>query len=351
MLNTIQKERLKKEVNATWELATGTKDPVDSNVEMLIDYLTEDDFKCYGALYQHATEDMRSYYKAFDKVERFLTIGASGDQLLNAVSMGAKKIDVFDKNCLSKRGCALKVASVKTLSNKDLIAYFFSHRNNLYQRVSPKLTEEDLTYWNSVYDILSESEIQARLFAYRYLGQNIIRSINPYLDDENYALLKDQLEDVEINYIDAPLEALGEKIQGKEYDAINLSNIYEYINFRKNTSMENAQNFHDYIMETIFPHLSKNGKMMVAYMYGFNDKVKRFVEEEYQKRPEDLVYQKNIPLSQLGDYLDGFTSQNLSYAYLLDTFKNDNIETIPTENIVYGQSFDKSHDLALIVKR
>ena len=48
MLNTIQKERLKKEVNATWELATGTKDPVDSNVEMLIDYLTEDDFKCYG---------------------------------------------------------------------------------------------------------------------------------------------------------------------------------------------------------------------------------------------------------------------------------------------------------------
>ena len=40
----------------------------------------------YEGLYTFATEDMASYFKEFKVTDSFLTIGASGDQVINAIN-------------------------------------------------------------------------------------------------------------------------------------------------------------------------------------------------------------------------------------------------------------------------
>lgn len=351
MLSAVEKEKLRKEVDETWKIATSPKTKTECMVEMLINYMTEDDFQEYGPLYRHATEDMRTYYKAFNSVEDFLTIGASGDQILNAVSMGAKRIDVFDKNSLSKRGCALKVAAAKKVDKEKLLDYFRNLSASTYRKIMPALKESDAAYWNAVYDILDEDEIARNLFPYRGLTRLQEMSINPYLDGYAYEKLKDQLKDVEINYIDSSLESLHKHIEGRKYNGINLSNVYEYLNYGYDTNYENAKLFHDYIMESIYPHLKDDGKIMVAYMYAFNENVRKFIMDAYREQDENIIRTRAINLSQIEKYLSGLTFQNLSYGLLMEVFKNDPIECVETDHIVYGQSLEMDHDMALMIKR
>ncbi len=50
-------------------------------------------------------------------------------------------------------------------------------------------------------------------------------------------------------------------------------------------------------------------------------------------------------------YLPGLTSQNISYHYRFEAFKEDQIETIQTEHVQYGQSTDISHDMSIFLRK
>ena len=351
MLSYVEKQKLKEEINETLKILNDNSPQENQLVEMLIHYMTEDEFQEYAPLYRHATEDMRTYYAPFNSVEDFLTVGSSGDQILNAVNMGAKRIDVFDKNNLSKRGCALKVAAAKRLSKEKLLEYFDNFNERIYQELRSELSKEsDCAYWDSLYDMARPSIIRKKLFPYKGLPNYLERQINPYLDEENYELLRDKLKSVEINYIDSSLENISQHIQGRKYDAINFSNVYEYLNFGNNVSLENAKQFHDYVMGCIYPHVKEGGKIMAAYMYAFSESVRDFVSNAY-KNEENFVLSRVIDITSVSRYMSGLTSQNLSYAFLMNAFEHDNVEYVKTDHIVYGQSFDDSHDLALMIKK
>lgn len=348
MMTYNEKEELKREINNTISIMeqTGMKDYLFQQITHTSGF----DNKC-SPLYLFGTEDMRTYYKEYGSPETFLTIGASGDQLLNAILLGAKKIDVFDSNPLSKRGCALKVSAFIELSKKDFLKFYRRFSVGIFNRFSNSLSEKDYAYWNSLYELKSADDIANHLFAYNRLESEIIKKINPYLDDDNYEKLKDLIKNVEINYHDADLYSLPKYLKGKKYDGINLSNIYEYIVFGAKTNEAEVAAFYEFIMNEIYPHLNNGGKAMIAYMYAFNDAVKKFVDELYLEHPDKFLPSGAIRMVDLPYYQKGLTAQNRSYSLLLDKFEQEPIEKIATEHIVYGQSVDMSHDMAIMLKK
>ncbi len=348
MLTQIEKEQLKREINNSIRIV---KRSDEATLDKVITGTSSGDvYEDYDYLYRHATEDIRSYTPSFNHPTSVLTIGGSGDQLLNAINIGAKKIDVFDKNRLSKHNCALKVTAAKTLSREDLIAYFYQLRKEYFDILSSSLPEESHAYWESLYELFSSKELKNNLFRYKYLGREVVESINPYLDRENYVGLKDKIASASVNYIDASFYELPKYLGDNKYDVINLSNIYEYINY-KHVTKEVAEEYRDFIIKELLPHLNPDGVILVAYMYAFNDEVKAYVDKRYKENKEAFSDIRPAGYYHFLDKLRGTTSQNLAYSFLLDAFQNYNTEKLLTNNIEYGMSFDKSHDLALLLRK
>lgn len=346
MISFEKKQALKEEINKTIEIIEKYSKDLTSNNIGVNAFGNNNN---YNILYPFATEDMRGYYPEFGHPKKFLTVGGSGDQLLNAIKLGAEKIDVFDSNKLVKRQGALKVESAKVLDAEELYKYFVSFRKQLFTRFNQKLAEEDKIYWDALYDFIEPKELLG-LFSYEKLSRETIFQINPYLDKEEYKLFQKKLENVEINYYDSDLYSLPKVLGDNTYDAMNFSNIYEYLNYRNNTNRENAFRYYRFIMEEMYPRLNENGTMMIAYMYAFNERVKKHFEEMYDKYPEKLVCSSLITLEQYLFYKKGFTSQNYDYTLLLNLFEKENIERVSTSHIRYGQSIDMTHDMALFLK-
>lgn len=341
-----KKINLKEEINKTIDLINSDEDEL-SNIGINIFDLNN----TYSRFYRFATEDMRGYYKGFGSPKTFLTVGASGDQILNAVKIGAEKIDVFDLNILSKRQNALKVGAASILKPNDIYEYFHLFDEDVFKNISSFLREEDRIYWDSLYDYVGKEEFY-NLYPYSTLDKYIIFQINPYLDEEGYEDFQKRLRDVEINYFDADLYSLPEVLGDNRYDAMNFSNVYEYLNYGRNTNKENALKYYNFIMREMFPKLNDNGSIMVSYLYAFSDRVKKYLKEaEENGSLQDIVYSGSINFEQLNLYMKGLTSQNYSYLLLLDLFENENIQKIDTAHIEFGQSFDKSHDMAVFLKK
>lgn len=349
MLTYEQDKRLKLEVGKTIDIIND----FSPNVQQLITSINlltgNNSFEGFDFLYPSATEDMDTYYKQYQHPRTFLTIGGSGEQLLNAVSIGAKKIDVFDSNPLSKRGCALRVAGAKILNPDELIDFYSDFSEDVYSHISTKLNEEDLAYWNAIYDYVGEEGIRC-LFSYNKIEKDLLRKMNPYLDKDKYQNLQRKLEEVEITYIDSTLYQLPSFLKENTYDGMTFSNIYEYLNLGLQVSKKKAEEYHDFIINKMYPRLNKNGVMMAAYMYAFNDQVKESFEQ-MKKNHNNIVPPGVLTFDRLEFYRKGLTTQNYAYCLLLDEFRNDPVSKIATNHIVYGQSEDMSHDMALCLKK
>lgn len=341
MISVERKKKLKEEINKAIELLDD-----ESYKDNLLDKNT-----FFDRLYNFATEDMRGYYSEFGKPKTFLTVGASGDQILNAVKLGAEKIDVFDSNWLSKRQCSQKVSAASILKPEDLYNYFNSFKEDLFTSFKDNLKEEDKIFWDTLFDFKGDTEI-SKLYPYKKISKEMVFKINPYLDEAEYKEFQKRLLDVEINYIDSSLYSLEKHLGDNTYDGMNFSNIYEYLNYGRDVSYEKALRYYKFIMEEMYPRLNDSGTIMVTYMYAFSDKVREYINRKKNEGSLDkLVYSGTISIDQLGLYMSGLTSQNYSYFLLLDLFEKENIKKIATSHVEFGQSFDKSHDMALCLKK
>lgn len=309
----------------------------------------------YDSLYTSATEDMATYYQEFKKTTTFLSIGASGEQVINAISCGAKVIDVYDSNSLCRYSTHLRLAALKGLPKEKLLAYYSTFDPRLFAEFAEYLPEDCLLYWFGVYSSfpieLSGTFIKDFLFTYKRLDRSLVLLMNPYLESETYKKTQAMAKDVTINFLDCDLYSLPEKIKDKSYDAMTFSNIYEYINYSPDVTRKKAHQYRNFIMEEMYPHLNEGGTIMVAYLYAWNRRLKQQFDKMHKEHPERLVGTGAISFDKYMDYLQGHTTQNLAYSYLMDAFKNDPIKELQTNHIQYGQSADMSHDMALILKK
>ncbi len=311
----------------------------------------------YDSLYSNATEDMATYHKEFNNPKSFLTIGASGEQVINAINSGAKYVDFYDSNLLCQYSVSLKIAAIKALSYEDYFKFYETFDYFLFQKIVPYLDEEAKYYWTNLYQILGaispnpSSILTNLLFVYKKLDKQLIIKINPYLNPHNYEKLKKIISSIKVNFIPSDLYNLPKHINNKKYDVINCSNIYEYINYSPNVTLKKAQIYRDFIIDKLYPHLNSNGTILVSYLYAWSRKLKDDFDKMYQETNGYVVKTGAISLEEYYYYLNGLTTQNLAYSYLLDAFHNDPIEEIPTNHVQFGQSKDMSHDLALILRK
>ncbi len=355
-LSKEQEQRLNEDIKATQELLILNNNPYKT-LEGLKGISPFTKNNKYESLYTFATEDMSTYFKEFTITDSFLTIGASGDQVINAINSGAKSIDVFDSNRLCLHAMYLKLAAIQSLSYEEFTEYYETFSPFLFIKIADYLPKEEFLYWGTLYsmfgltNIKSGEYIRDLLFTYKRLDKDLIKSINPYLIPENYEKLKKTINEVSINYIDSDLYSLPSHIQDKKYDVINLSNIYEYLNYGNNTTLQNAQKYHDFIINSLSPHLNQNGTIMVSYLYAWSNKAHQDFQSLYKESNGKIVGTGALSMPDyMSYYLPGLTTQNLAYHYLEEVFQQDSLEKIPTNHIQYGQSTDMSHDMALILR-
>ncbi len=330
------------------------REAIDPFAQSIFASNTFNENRTYDSLYTFATEDMRSYYKSFKHPQSFLSIGASGDQVANAINSGATIIDVYDSNNLCRYSVALKLAAIKALTKKELIVFYDTFDPYLFSKVATQLDELSFNYWGNIYMMFNEKAslvIKNALFTYKRLDKSLIYLANPYLDDKIYQSMPKKINKAKINFISSDLYNLPKKLGTKKYDAMTFSNIYEYLNYGQSVSLAKAQKYHDFIIKEMLPHLNDDGCMMISYLYAFNLAIKNDFDAMYKAHPDKLVPSGAMTLDQYPYYIAGLTTQNYSYSKLLDTFEDDPITLVPTSHIEFGQSKDMSHDLALCLKK
>lgn len=240
--------------------------------------------KDLAPIYPFTTENISGYYKYFDfKDKDILMVCGSGDQAINAILKGARKITLFDINPLCREYFNLKVAAVKALTLKEFKSFFCYYQffgdsymdNNrnamdikLYLKLSPYLDEKTKFFWDTLYyECISNFRESNSLFnSDEYAIRHLIY-YNDYFNDESYNRLKTMFNRVKIRFIDSDIKGIARRVYPKKYDYIFLSNIIKYVDgmYQKNGLLQ----FRNLIYE-MKKILNSNGKIMCGYLYDPN---------------------------------------------------------------------------------
>ncbi len=266
---------------------------MEEKIEKAMVLITEDEalgsrlktYKRFNNIYPFTTENIKGYLKDCQvKNERILTVGASGDHILNLLLLGANNIDYFDVNPFTEMYIELKLAALKALDYDEFIDYFSSSdwarrypymHFKQYQKISPFLMEKNRLFWDSLYLEFSGEEIRfSKLFNKDEPPSRVLKEINGYLEKENYYKLKAILlkNQYQLHFYERNLKDLKYHLH-KTYKMILLSNIAKYLHFMYNTKNQKLKDDAYYLrkfkqtIEELFPYLEESGTLFLAYFY------------------------------------------------------------------------------------
>lgn len=217
----------------------------------------------FDRVYPFTTEKIDGYFKYLDLEDKsVLTVGSSGDQALNALTMGAGRVVLFDINPSTEKFYKLK---------RDLILN--SSREDLYQKV---LSLKDINF-------------SPDLFAMQDLEK-----MNTYMkDDESYHKLQEILAKKEIEFVQGNIFDFASSIGNEKFDRIIFSNILQYRDmFAKSAGYEGREdeflreNFEEWIK-----HLNKDGLLQLLYYYCFNVNIRDYCRVCYNLEEYNLYSQ------------------------------------------------------------
>lgn len=241
-------------------------------------------FTKYSKVYPFTTENISAYYKKFNlKDKSILTVCSSGDHLFNAMLYEPKCIDCFDINTYANYYMLLKKAMIEKLSYEDFMKCFngFGEANwwtsrdfiNIFESINDKIDNKAITFWNTIYDYLrSKHDLDNDLFFDRFFvwsGTYQCRTLslfNDYLAKDKFELLKEKINNYELNFIRSNVVDLPNTIT-KKYDYILLSNISGYL--RRIYHGNYLEHYKNFIMHELSGLLNPNGIIALAYIYYF----------------------------------------------------------------------------------
>lgn len=187
----------------------------------------------FNSIYPFTSENIAGYMKELDLTDKkVITVTGSTDHILNAVLQGATEITTFDINPLTKPYMDFKISALKNLSYEDFIKLllFESNMNLDYSIISSlDMSDESKIFWLEQLSKFNNNGIELRnssLFNTKYFNPYSKLWQNLYLEKSRYNLLKQQLKDVNISFINTSLTDL--KID-ENFDYMFLSNISDYL--------------------------------------------------------------------------------------------------------------------------
>lgn len=252
-----------------------------------INLSSEEPFAETSGIYRFTNENITSYIHHLENKKNILSVIGSGNQILNSILAGTRKIDCFDISIFPEYYLYLQLASIMALSKEDYLNYFLSEdrevlfSDDLYDLISPKLSGKYKEFWDTLYNFDEGIDIyNSLLFRQDVYYRNIEIERNPFLQDDNYERLKHILKTESIEITPSVTDILSTKIS-KEYDLINLSNILVYYLTQKE--------YIEYLKTNFI--LSSNGEI-INYFFAMTPEI----EEEFKR-----FLNPNSYIEQIGD--------------------------------------------------
>ena len=281
----------------------------------------------FMSIYSFSTENVKGYIDYFDlKNKSLLTVGSSGDQIINAYNKGCRDLTLIDINPFAKFYINLKIAGISSLSYQEFQIFFFRniglYKNNsrynleLFNKLGNTLISIDYDsyyFFESIFNKYPVDRISNYLMNDDEESYKVIKNINNYLqNEESYNKTKKILGDIYFNYINENIFTFK---SNQKYDNIFLSNLCSKISlFELKELIENLKN----------NNLNKNGSMLFAYIWNTN----------YNSNEEDYDLYDIYKMPAVRTWLKDYISEHHQITGISD--------------ILF--SLDKKSDLVLIYK-
>lgn len=258
--------------------------------------LKDDAYHDTSFIYKITNEDVSSYFNLLKDKKKVFSITASGDQILNSILAGSKDITACDVSHFPNYFLDLKLAAIKTLTLEEYLNFFvmtdeenMEFSDKYYDKLRSNLDKGSLEFWDHLFGFFDGDEIyNSSLFSREVYTLKHFKERNPYLDKENYNLLRKKLDDVSIKYVNTNLGNSSEKFN-ESYDLVNLSSIMYYGILR---SPENYLK----LLESF--NLKDNG-MIISYVYDISKQFREnYGTDEFRFQKSDdtnagvMIYQK-----------------------------------------------------------
>ena len=282
----------------------------------------------YSRIYTFTTENINGYIKYFDlKNKSLLTVGSSGDQILNAYFYGARDITLYDINPYAKYYVYLKVAAILSLTYDEFQCFFFkrgidnnSNKDvfspNLFNKmklIMKELDYESFYFFNELFSLYDDDTIRIRysLFDDDEYRNVVIKNFNVYLSNEElYNKLKKKLYDIHFKYINGNIFEDNINLQ---YDNIFLSNL---------CTITNLKEFKELIKKLDFNNLKDNGSIMLGYLWDTN-----FNSDKYLDNWKE-IYKLPITKEVLKKYITEHHSVNCARDFLWEEDRKNDLVMI-----------------------
>ena len=237
--------------------------------------LDEASMNGFEEVYPFTTENIAGYIDYFDLQDKsLLTVGSSGDQIINATFKGAKDITLLDINPYAKYYYYLKAAGILELNLTDFNEFFryndypkvFKYNKKVFDKASYKklkstlksLDNDSYLFWDELFDMYQPDHIRFSLFSNDEYGTSVLGKSNLYLQSENtYDEAKTKLKELRPEFIN---EDIFKSNLTKNYDNIWLSNIACYLYQDKIKGV--TDKFSD--------KLAVDGKLLISYLYSID---------------------------------------------------------------------------------
>ena len=237
--------------------------------------LDEASMNGFEEIYPFTTENIAGYIDYFDLQDKsLLTVGSSGDQIINAAFKRAKDITLLDINPYAKYYYYLKAAGILELNLTDFNEFFryndypkvFKYNKKVFDKASYKklkstlksLDNDSYLFWDELFDMHQPDHIKFSLFSNDEYGTSVLGKSNLYLQSENtYDEAKTKLKELRPEFIN---EDIFKSNLTKNYDNIWLSNIACYLYQDKIKGM--TDKFAD--------KLAVDGKLLISYLYSID---------------------------------------------------------------------------------
>lgn len=238
----------------------------------------------FNSIYPFTSENIAGYMKDLDLTsKKVITVTGSTDHILNAILQGATEITTFDINPLTKPYMDLKISALKNLSYEDFIKLllFESNMNLDYSIISSlDMSDESKMFWSEQLSKYNNSGIELRnssLFNTKYFNPNSKLWQNLYLEKNKYNLLKQQLKDTNITFINTSIKDL--KVD-EHFDYMFLSNISDYLSLMYDS--DTLKQYRDLLIE----FQKKIDIIYFAYLYDIGNSNPRTEIDDLNKVKE-----------------------------------------------------------------
>ena len=255
----------------------------------------------FSRIYPFTTENISGYIDYFDfNNKSLLTVGSSGDQILNAFYNGARDITLFDINEYAKYYVYLKISAILSLSYDEFKLFFFKHTTSpfkqneymfskeIFSKIKDNLRIFDYESYMFFDELISSYEsniIRNRLFDDDEDRYKVIIGFNKYLkNEESYNRLQSEIRKISFQYIQGNI--FEDDLIGK-YDNIFLSNL---------CSITSLENFKKLLEKLDKNNLNNEGNMLVGYLWDTSFYKDEFFDEwkEIYKMPVVREYLKKF---------------------------------------------------------